>query len=173
MNFEELIKKLSPKLKGIVYKLGNRSPSLGTEDLYQEAIMHLLESFREGLLDGKTDSYILQGCYFYLKNYLRKGAKGRIIVSLQSRAYESDDTILLQDLVPDAFDKSAYLDRLNDKLLAQVIQNNGLKPREKEVIAFYAEGLTTRQIGERLGVSHVRVVKLTQRIREKCRKYLL
>ncbi len=65
-----------------------------------------------------------------------------------------------------------YLRKLDNRLIAETIRNNGLEPKEKQILGFYAEGLTTRQIGERLGVSHVRVVKLTAIIREKCKKYL-
>ena len=68
--------------------------------------------------------------------------------------------------------QEGFLDYLNDKLLAQTISDNGLTPREKELLPLFAEGLTTREIGKRLGISHVRVVKLTSRIRVKCRKYL-
>ncbi len=62
-------------------------------------------------------------------------------------------------------------DRLNDLLLAETIFNNGFTQREKTVLRFYAEGLTTRQIGVKLGVSHVSVVKMTNRIRQKSKKY--
>ena len=50
--------------------------------------------------------------------------------------------------------------------------NNGLTPREKEVFILALEGLTVREIGDRLGVSHVRVVKLRANIKEKCIKHL-
>ena len=65
-----------------------------------------------------------------------------------------------------------YFEHLNDKLLADAIHNNGFTKREKTLLIFCAEGLTTRDIGKRLGVSHVMVVKLMSRIRAKCKKYL-
>ena len=171
MHFEELFKRLSPKLKGIVYKLKRQNLFLGEEDLFQEALFHLWKNDKSGLLQDKTDSYILQGCYFHLKNYIRSHTRKVSLVSLYTENFEPGDENLV-DTLPDAFNDSAYLDSLSDKLLAETIQNNGLEPREKEILAFYARGFTIRQIGQRLGISHVRVLKLTRRIREKCYKYL-
>ena len=37
MSFEELTERISPKLKGIVFKIHGSSPSFSAEDLYQEA----------------------------------------------------------------------------------------------------------------------------------------
>ncbi|MBI4972379.1 MAG: sigma-70 family RNA polymerase sigma factor [Candidatus Omnitrophica bacterium] len=171
MTFEELLKKLSPTIKRIAYKLKRQGLFFNEEDLYQEALVYLWRNFKCGLLKDKTDSYILQGCYFYLKNYIRKNTKRIIVLSLHCRN-RGEETAGLEEVIPDGLDKSTYLDYLNDKLLAEAIQNNGLNPREKELLYFYAQGLTTREIGQRLGVSHVRVVKLTKRIRQKCSRYL-
>jgi len=57
------------------------------------------------------------------------------------------------------------------KMLIEKINNNGLTKREKEVFNLGLEGLTTREIGGRLGISHVMVVKLKGKIRDKCEKY--
>jgi RNA polymerase sigma factor (sigma-70 family) len=171
MYFEELVKKISPKLKGISYRLNGGHHFFSDRDLYQEALLHLWQNFKKGLLEDKTDSYILQGCYFHLKNYIRKNTKKVCLVSLRDEKKDEENSVL-EDTIVDDFNKSKYLDYLNDKLLVEIIQNNGLKPREKEILHFYAQGLTTREIGQRLGISHVRVVKLTKRIRQKCYRYL-
>jgi len=47
-----------------------------------------------------------------------------------------------------------------------------LTKREKGIVSYCADGLTMREIGKILGVSHVRVVKLMRRIRVKCDKHL-
>jgi DNA-directed RNA polymerase specialized sigma subunit len=57
-------------------------------------------------------------------------------------------------------------------LLADVICNNGLTDKEKSLLPFFAQGLTTREIGGRIGISHVSIVKMRKTICEKCRKYL-
>ncbi|MFH0858512.1 MAG: sigma-70 family RNA polymerase sigma factor [Candidatus Omnitrophota bacterium] len=170
MTFEALTKKLSPKLKAISYRLNHQFTFFNEEDLYQEALIRLWQEFRTGRLDDKTDSYILQGCYFHLKNYIRKNRIKAKLVSIEENIGAGENSfegLFLKD------EKSPDLrDHLNDLLLAETIFNNGFTQREKSVLRFYAEGLTTRQIGERLGVSHVSVVKMTNKIRKKSRKYI-
>jgi RNA polymerase sigma factor (sigma-70 family) len=171
MCFEKIIKRLSPKLKGIAYKLRRHFCFFNEEDLYQEALVHLWKSFKGGVLEDKTDSYILQGCYFYLKNYIRKHTKRVSFVSLYSENRDKEG-LSLEEVLLSEFNKAQYLDDLNDKFLAEAIQNNGLNTREKKILWFYSQGLTTREIGRHLGISHVRVVKLTKEIRKKCQRYL-
>lgn len=43
----------------------------------------------------------------------------------------------------------------------------GTSQRERDVFFFCLEGLTTREIGKILGISHVSVVKVRNKIREK------
>lgn len=169
MIFELLTQKLSPKLKAIAYRLNHQFTFFNEEDLYQEALIRLWQDCRTGRLDDKTDSYILQGCYFHLKNYIRKNRVKAKLVSIEENAglgkNSFEDLFLKDEKTPD------LRDRLNDLLLVETIFNNGFTQKEKSVLRFYAEGLTTRQIGERLGVSHVSVVKMTNRIRQKSEKY--
>jgi RNA polymerase sigma factor (sigma-70 family) len=171
LDFAALLKKLAPTLKRIVYRLDRRSGYFGADDLYQEALLHLWNEFQAGLAHDKTDSYLLQGCYFHLKNYIRKYAAKAPCISLDSPISEEGE-FSLKGIIPDNFDKSAFLDGLSDNFLADTIRNNGLTTREKDILRFYSLGLTTRQIGQRLGVSHVGVIKMTQRIRKKCLRYL-
>jgi len=169
-NFEDIVKRIAPTLKRITYKLNGHFTFFNHEDLFQEALVHLWQDFREEKLSDKTDSYILQGCYFHLKNHIRKCKIKAKVVSIDSVVDEDStclkDTFYLQD-------ESAknYFDRLNNKMLAETIRNNGFSLREKDILFLYADGLTTRQIGSRFGISHVSVVKLLAKIREKCRKY--
>lgn len=171
MSFEELVKKISPTLKRITYKLNRHFSFFNDEDLYQEALLRLWQDFQTGRLDDKTDSYILQGCYFSLKNYIRCVNDKAKLISIETfkrneRESNHDEFLWLKDQKAEDF-----FENLNSRLLCETINNNGLTEKEKEVLRFYSQGLTTRDIGKQLGVSHVRVVKLTRRIREKCHKY--
>jgi len=170
MNFEALINKISPKLKGITYKLNSCLSAANSQDLFQEALLHLWQDYRHGKLANKTDSYILQGCYFYLKNYIRKEKPSKKIFSLNA-LIDDKETNLEEILLYNNSDDQDYRDYLNSKLLADTIRNNGLTGKEKKILSLYAEGLTTREIGARFGVSHVSVVKAMKLIREKCRKH--
>ena len=173
MTFEGLVKKISPTLKRITYKLNGHFASFNHDDLYQEALLHLWQAFNTGKLSDKTDSYILQGCFFHLKNYIRVKKEKAKVRSLQEslykeeESYTAEETLLIRDEKADLF-----FDDLNTKLLAETIRNNGLTSKEKFIISLCAEGLTTREIGSRVGVSHVSVVKSMSKIREKCKKYL-
>lgn len=164
MTFEELAKKVSPTLKRITYKLNGHFSFFNDEDLYQEALVHLWLDFRDGKLEDKTESYILQGCYFHLKNYLRKVRVRANLVSMEALIDEEGNQI--QDLLP-VQETGFYFDRLDSKMLVQQIQDNGLTKREKEVLSLCLEGLTVREIGRRLGISHVRIVKIKAGIKEK------
>lgn len=171
MGFEGLLKRLSPVLKRIAYKLSRRSAYFGHDDLYQEELLHLWQEFQRGTLGDKTDSYILQGCYFYLKNYIRKSANKAKLVSIESGSgegnYALEEMLNTQDYNP-----RDYFQELNDKMLTDTISNNGLTVKEKYILSLCSQGLTTRQIGKDLGVSHVRIVKILGEIRQKCRRYL-
>ncbi len=172
MYFEEIIKRISPKLKGIVYRLKGYFPLFSAEDLYQEVMSHLWVDYKEGKLSDKTDSYILQGCYFYLKNYIRKNKPRALFVSLDGFIYDENGEEFNMGDVLSLEDPRSVLEDIHANFLLEQINNNGLTRREKEVFHLALEGLTTREIGNRLGVSHVMVVKLQKRIREKCRKHM-
>jgi RNA polymerase sigma factor (sigma-70 family) len=170
MEFEQIVKKISPVLKRITYKLNGYCRFLSNDDLYQEALVCLWQDYSSGKLTDKTESYILQGCYFHLRNYLRKIKDKSRLVSIGVIVGEDgnslEETMFLRDTSSDNF-----LDILNKKLLAETIFNNGFTTREKELLRLFADGLTTREIGRHCGVSHVSVVKMMAKIRGKCKKY--
>ena len=168
MKFEDLIKKLSPTIKRITYKLNGRYRVLDHEDLYQEALLHLWQDFCDGKLNEKTDSYILQGCYFYLKNYLRNVEDNNFFASLDEVIGEDDTT--LGEMIED--NKPNELETLETKLEAQAVLDCCLNERETTVLKLYADGFTAREVGDIVGVSHVTVVKTIERIREKAKKLI-
>ena len=63
----------------------------------------------------------------------------------------------------------SYSDYLENKLLLEQIEKSGISEREKQIMDLTKEGLTVREIGKRLGISHVRVVKLRKRLKTRSR----
>lgn len=171
MSFEELNKKLSPTIKRIAYRLNGCYRSFNHDDLYQEATIHLWSNFLQGKLSDKTDSYILQGCYFHLKNYIRKVNERPNIVSMDA-ALNIDENTTVGDMLGEYWATEDCREELHNNFLAQSILNNGFKPKEKMLLRYFSQGLTTRDIGKRMGVSHVSVVKMLQKVRIKSQKYL-
>lgn len=168
MHFEELVKRISLTLKRIIYKLNGHFSFFNEEDLFQEALIHLWQDFQQRKLDDKTDSYILQGCYFYLKNYIRKVKDKTCLVSLDILINEEGknwEEILFLGTHNFCFNN------LESKLLLEHIQNNGFTRREKDVFNLCLEGLTTREMGKRLGISHVRVVKIKKNLKAKLKDF--
>ncbi|MFA7283020.1 MAG: sigma-70 family RNA polymerase sigma factor [Candidatus Omnitrophota bacterium] len=173
MSFEELHKKLSPVIKRIAWKLNGHYRSFNHDDLYQEASIHLWNNFLKGKLRDKTDSYILQGCYFHLKNYIRKVNERSNFISLDMPIGEEKDQSMLEEIL--SFKpglREDCRDFLHIKFLAHAIQNNGFNPRQKRILTFLKEGLTMRDIGKKLGISHVSVVKAMKVIREKAKVHI-
>lgn len=171
MSFQELYRKLSPTIKRIAWRLNGHYRSFNHDDLYQEATMHLWKDFLAGKLQDKTDSYILQGCYFHLKNYIRKVNERWGVISIDALVKEGEDTTL-EDLIGQPWPALDCRAELHNKLLVESIWNNGFSPKEKLLLDCFSQGLTTRDIGKRMGVSHVSVIKLTQKLKVKARKHL-
>ena len=171
MNFEELHQKLSPTIKRIAYRLNGHYRSFNHDDLYQEATIHLWDNFLKGKLSDKTDSYILQGCYFHLKNYIRKVNERSNVVSINA-VLSTDDNVTIEDILGESWSSPDCREDLHNKFLVQSIRNNGFNLKEKRLLTYFSQGLTTRDIGKRMGVSHVSVVKMMHKIRAKSQKHL-
>ncbi|MFA5099692.1 MAG: sigma-70 family RNA polymerase sigma factor [Candidatus Omnitrophota bacterium] len=172
VSFEELIKRLSPKLKGIAYKVHWAGYYFNNDDLYQESLLHLWNEYNAGTLSDKTDSYILQGCYFHLKNYMRIALDKVRPMSLDCPAAPDHESRFDSLSLPGEGSTDAYFASLNARMLVEVIYNNGLSDKERKLLPLFAEGLSTREIGKRVGISHVRVIKMRREIEKKCRKHL-
>ncbi|MDD5501350.1 MAG: sigma-70 family RNA polymerase sigma factor [Candidatus Omnitrophota bacterium] len=170
--FQGLIGKFSPKIKRIAYKLNGRYRSFDHDDLYQEAVFHLWNSFCSGRLENKTDSYILQGCYFHLKNCIRKINEKPNVISLESLSDPQDGARAAEALLSSHAIEDGTRERVDVKMVAASILNNGFSPKEKNILLFLSEGLTTREIGSKTGVSHVSVVKAVKKIRQKSYRHI-
>jgi len=163
--FEELAMKFSPTLKRIAYKLNGHFTYFNDDDLVQEALIHLWISFKRGALSEKTDSYILQGCYFHLKNYIRKMTDKVKFASIDAPSGEEEGTPLGELL----YSKDESLeDKIDFALLLESARSKELRNNELKVLKLSLDGLTVREIGKRMGISHVMIVKIRKKIMEKC-----
>jgi len=160
--FEALARRLSPTLKNIAHKLDGQLSFVDDEDLFQEGLIHLWTQFNGGVLSDKTDSYILQGCYYHMRNYIRKTRDKAALTSLNGTP-DDESTSLEESLSLD----HGFQDEVDEGLQIEAIVKSGMSRREKDVLTFSLEGMTTREIGMRLGVSHVSVVKIRSRIKER------
>lgn len=164
--FEDLITKISPKLKAIARKLDGRYTSFDDDDLYQEAVLSLWEKYNKDKLAGKTDSYILQGCLFFLKNHIRKVYKKIDAKSVSLNAIINEDEGTLEDVLASRCIDPGSSSFETSLLLEDIYAN--LTEQEREVADLSINDTTVREIGKRLGVSHVMVVKIRNRIKNKC-----
>lgn len=163
MCFDTLVHRISPTLKRITKRLNGHFSFFNDEDLYQEALTRLWIDYTEGTLGDKTDSYILQGCYFHLRNYLRKVQDNVTLVSFNTSSGE--DGVKLEESMP--VDDGIWYDQLESRLQLEVAERKYFTAREKEVLMFFLQGMSMREIGGRLGISHVMVLKIRNRIKEK------
>lgn len=163
MNFEELFKTVSPKLRKLARNYNSRIKLIDENDLYQEACTHLWNNFREGLPEGKNEFYVVRGCEFHLLNYLRKMKEKAWLSSLDETINEEGD--VLRDVLPDT--NYCIKDSTEKNITVSDIMNNGFSPREKQVFAMLLKGFTVREVGKELGISHVMVVKSKNRLIKK------
>lgn len=161
MGFTELYERLKPKLKRLSYTYNNRlGASIDRDDLYQEMCMYLFDKYSQGLPEGINEAYVVKGCEFHILNYIRTEKEKVYKVSLEEPINENGDT--LKESLPN---NSESLDKSVDKkMLVDYIMNNGFSQREKEVFSLLLEGYTVREAGHKLGISHVMVVKLKNKI---------
>jgi RNA polymerase sigma factor (sigma-70 family) len=163
MSFDVLIKRISPTLQRITQKLNGHFTFMDHEDLFQEAVLHLWTDFQGGSLDDKTDSYLLQGCYFHLKNYIRTVQDKAPLVSLSDVVDE--EAVRLEEIL-ETEDVAAF-DYVDGKMQVEALLDTGLTQREQDVLSLSIEGLTTREIGKKLGISHVAVVKVRNKLKSR------
>ncbi len=163
MEFEAIYKKFSVPITRLAKKSRSYSNFINEEDIAQEMFIHLWQEHRNGKFQDKTDSYIIQSLWFCSKNYLRKKKDRGFFVSLDEPV--NGEEITLKDIIPDH--SPSFTETLENKMFIQRVIGNGLTEREKEVFNLCLEGYNLREIGERLGISHVRVFKIQKNIREK------
>ncbi len=166
MKLEKLIENLEPELKGIALKTAGQYPDFDTEDLMQEMFLFLWENLKKGKIKNCTKSYLLQGCWFHLKNYIRTSQNKLPYLSLDYTI--SDDENCLADTI---HSNENFYDSFEFNIAVSEVMNNGLSDREKEVFSMTLAGYTFREIGEKLEVSHVMVHKILKNIKSKTYKH--
>ena len=168
MDFETISARLYPRLRAISRKVDRRYSFCDSDDFMQEALLYLWLLAEKGELEGKNDSYLLQGCYFFLKNYIRKIGKGVNSRSVSmNEAIDEEGTVIGDVLTTSTYSGSEVTDSVEIFLMLEEAETL-FTDREKDVFYFRMEGFTTREIGDKLGISHVMVVKTGNKIKEKC-----
>ncbi|MBU0684038.1 MAG: sigma-70 family RNA polymerase sigma factor [Candidatus Omnitrophota bacterium] len=166
MDFETLFNKIAPRLKKIAKYQNRRGFFFGEEDLYQEMCIYLWSNFKDGRPVDMNEAYIVKGCEFHVLNYLRKQRKKIKIISLDKPLDENGCT--LKDFLPDS--KKSVDIYVDANIAIEGIKDNVITKREEEVFALLFQGYKIREIGKKLGISHVRVIKIKRRITEKWQK---
>lgn len=166
MNFENLVIKITPKLKQLSIKYNGHRSFFDEDDLLSEMILHLWKKWRNKKFTNKTESYIIQSCYFYLRNFLRIVQNKQRFISIDEPINEAGVT--LKELIPDrTFDVSEFVE---EKMFIKKVMNNGLSKIEKDIFQLLYKEFTIREIGKKLNISHTMVLKHKKKILGKVSK---
>jgi len=150
MEYIEIIGKINNGLIKIVKKLKRDDLNLDEDDLMQELYLYLWNEWKNGKLTNKNSSYILRGCYLYLKNFIRKE--------------KNLNKISIEEFYGNGID-------VNEKKYEIDTIFEFLNEKEKSILKLILEGYTLREIGQKFGISHVMVLKIIKKIRKKTEKY--
>ena len=147
------------QLGKIVVRLTS-NPAL-REDLMQEALIHLWQVQEQN--PGQTKNWYLQNCRYHLLHYL---AIGRSVDSPKRRASQVHP-VDHEDGQDDLLDRFEGSDTVLEDVSARDILDSlakWLSPREMMILQWLAEGLATREIARRIGISHPMVIKYRRKI---------
>ena len=131
------------------------------EDLMQEALIHLWQVQEQN--PGQTKNWYLQNCRFHLLHYL---ALGRSVDSPKRRASQIQPSDQTED-------SDGWLERfesgesvLQDVSARDILaaMSTLLSDREMSILQWLSDGVGTREIAKRLGISHPMVIKLRRKI---------
>jgi RNA polymerase sigma factor (sigma-70 family) len=165
MDFEELLNAISTQLHAITRKLDSRFTTFNDEDLYQEAVLNLWKKYQTGQLNHKNKSYILRGCFLFLKNYIRKTWKKIDSHSICLYDLKNEGQKLLEENIElDTF--NSYRNDIEGHSLIENIQRY-LTPKERLIFFLRVKGFTIREVGKKLRISHVAVIKTETKIKNK------
>ena len=136
-------------LRGMVRRL--TAEPAQEEDLIQEAIIHLW--LRETEKPGQTQSWYIQSCRLHLQNVLRRGRS----VDGRRRRQIGDPPIEIepQEDLEARVDNTLFSFICARDLVAEL--SKWLTPTEKQILSLSHEGLSLREIGGRLDLSHTSI----------------
>ena len=160
-DFKQWVNPFLPTLRKISGRIGKIPLWMDKEDLLSQMVLDLWEKWRRGDLRDKTASYIFRSCWFAAQNYLRKYKDKISLLSLDEPIDEEGTPFIELMEHNSSFFLGFQIKQGIDKL------KEYLNQREQEVFHLQTQEYTTREIGQRLGISHVRVVKIQQHIRAK------
>lgn len=165
MSFQMLLEKITPALKYIAHR--RFLPGFyNEEDLYQEMCLYLWEHYGGGLPAGINEAYVIKGCEFDIRNFMRKERDGVKFSSIDEPI--GDDGLTLGEVLED---KRGDPDMtIVNELTVDEIKSMDLSERERLVVSYLLKGCTVREIAAELEISHVMVLKHKKAIIEKWRK---
>ena len=164
MDFKILLEKITPALKAIA----RRNILYGfydQDDLYQQMCLYLWQRFSEGMPIGMNEPYIIKACEFYLLNFLRKGRRMPMHLSMDMPVADGDLT--LKDTIP--HDLMQASDIIDSNISIDDIKRKRLTEKERTVFGLLLKGNTVREIASILGISHVMVLKYKKNIIKKAK----
>ena len=158
--FHEMSYRINPVLKNIAAKLDRHHAIIDRDDLIGESMLYLWMEYMKGKLEDKTDSFILQGCYFHLSNYLRKKCVKPTEASLDQLTNDEDTD--LHDIIAYSEPGNSDDDYMHAKLIMYGLYGKLIDNRQMKILKMYCDGYTTRDIGKKFNLSHVRVSRLIE-----------
>jgi len=162
--FEQRFSELAPMLKRIAKQFSRWQVMLDEDDLFQEMAIFLWQKMEANEFEGKSNTYVAKGCEFHIRNCLRMHKEKVTLESIEKPISEAGET--LSDSLC-AASCGSEKERLDNQLTIDEILCNGYATAVKTVFSLLSKGYTTREVGAKMGFSHVRVVKLKQELIER------
>lgn len=158
MDFKILLERITPALKAIARK-NVLCGFHDADDLYQQMVMYLWGRFKDGIPIGMNKAYVIKACEFYLLNFLRKGRRAPFHYSLDAPVRDTNMT-----LMDTLHDKRDTLSESESSINIDLIRDKSLTAKERRVLEMLLEGYTVREIADKMGISHVMIIKYKQKI---------
>lgn len=157
MDFDTLFKRISPILRHIAKSIQVNDVTIDEEDLYQEMCKYVWERYADGLPIGINISYVINGCRFYIQNYLRKSYHRQRFQSLDELMTSENNEHSFSKIFPQdatSSERQSYYNKLSIEILL-----DRFTEKQRKVLFLLMKDYTSREIGKELGISHVMVLK--------------